>query len=332
MARGALATVGELAADQWGLLSTAQAREHGISGTVLGRMVDQGVLHRVAYGVYATPTALADPLLDLRAAWLALDPATPAYQRLDDPTTGVISHASAAHLHELGDLTHDVHHFILPRRHQTRREDVRTHRAEITADDITIVDGLPATTVTRTIGDLVAAGHDMDHIGHIVRDAMWAEKTTTAGLHTHLSQRHGEERGRELTDELLSLAHLDHRQVAEQVAQLPAVQTLARAMALEFLRAVPSEHLERLQKQLAGATAPTLDLTKWFPADIRPAALGNMRGFQRNLGFTIRPLTMTDLGIAPIKLASLWQQLNPDKADEEASVPVPSPDKPRDEQ
>src|SRR5665647_3232735 len=136
-----VARASQLAAGQWGLLTTAQAARESITRLQLARLADAGVLERLGRGVYAT-TSSADEHLSLRAAWLALDPTRTAEERLKSPTTtGVVSHASAAGLHNLGDLTRQ---------------------------DVTIVEGLPVTTEERTIADLLRAGHDPEHIAQII--------------------------------------------------------------------------------------------------------------------------------------------------------------------
>lgn len=263
MARGALAVVGELAADQWGLLTAAQARANDVSPTEINRMVDQGALHRVAHGVYATPTALADPLLELRAAWLNLAPATPAYERLDDPSTGVVSHASAAHLHELGDLTADIHHFTLPRRYQTRRDDVHTYRAELTTDDVTIVEGLPTTTIPRTISDLTAVGHDTSHVAQIVRDALWEERTSIDDLRRAMEARHGDKAGA-ILDDLLRVANLSPKQLLASVLKTPAVNDAINTevwdRAIKVLRVALGDNIG--QAAVRDALAPLRDASK----------------------------------------------------------------------
>src|SRR5665647_620859 len=138
-----VARASQLAAGQWGLLTTAQAAREGITRLQLARLADAGVLERLGRGVYAT-TSSADEHLSLRAAWLALDPARTAEERLKSPTTtGVVSHASAAGLHNLGDLLDDE-------------------------QDVTIVEGLPVTTEERTIADLLRAGHDPEHVAQII--------------------------------------------------------------------------------------------------------------------------------------------------------------------
>src|SRR5450756_2175277 len=104
MMTNVVARASHIAAGQWGLLTTAQAVHEGISRLQLARLADAGVLQRVGRGVYATTSSAAEHL-SLRAAWLALDPAHTAELRLVNPiAAGVVSHASAAGLHQLGDL------------------------------------------------------------------------------------------------------------------------------------------------------------------------------------------------------------------------------------
>lgn len=280
MARSAVAVVGDIAADQWGLLTTAQARHHGVGRTEINRMANQGVIHRIAHGVYATPAADADPLVDLRAAWLNLDPATPAYARLDDPATGVVSHDSAAHLHRLGDLTADIHHFTLPRRYQTRRPDVRAHRAELTAADITLVDGLPTTTIPRTISDLITAGHDTDHIAEIVRQAIWEERTTIAELGNVLREQH-RDRADDLLDELVHAAGIDPAQLLQNLLNVPAVSIAVNAAALQRFQDIARTVLpdDLAQKALINALAPLREVSEasrtYLNALVMPQALSD---------------------------------------------------------
>src|SRR5664279_4584234 len=106
--REVVARVSRLAAGQWGLLTAAQAERDHITRSQLTRLADAGVLERVERGVYAA-TSSTDENRALRAAWLALDPARTAEERLAHPAgAGVISHTSAASLHGIGDLLDDV--------------------------------------------------------------------------------------------------------------------------------------------------------------------------------------------------------------------------------
>ena len=162
----------EISAEQWGLITTAQAAAVGISRKALGRFADRGVLERYGHGVYRVAGTPADPRDELRAAWLALDPARVAGIRLRDEIPAVVSHRSAAHLHQLGDLDADRHEFTLAGRRQTRRTDVRLHKATLSTADWVLVDGLPCTTEIRTIADLAVDRTDGGHLAGIVRDAL----------------------------------------------------------------------------------------------------------------------------------------------------------------
>jgi predicted transcriptional regulator of viral defense system len=136
----------DVAEGQWGLVTLQQARAAGVAWRSLTRLAEAGLLDRVAHGVYRVRGAAEPDHLDLRAAWLQLDPARPAWQRLDDPDVAVVSHASAASLYDVGDLRADVHEFSLPDRRQTRRRDVRIHRGRVPPDHRIVVDAVAEIT------------------------------------------------------------------------------------------------------------------------------------------------------------------------------------------
>lgn len=160
--------------DQWGLITTAQAHSAGLSSQQLARFSDTGVLERLRHGVYRVVGAPPNPNDDLRAAWLALAPARTAQERLADPDVEVVSHRSAAVVHQLGDLDADRLEFTASARKQTRDSQVRFHRRRlgVGVGEWTLVDGLPVTTVLATIGDLAAARLDGGHLAGVARDAV----------------------------------------------------------------------------------------------------------------------------------------------------------------
>lgn len=162
----------DLAAEQWGLVTAAQARSLDVTPQALARYARQGILERLVHGVYRIAGSPPSPVDDLRAAWLALDPARRALDRRRDARPAVVSFRSAAAVHGLGDLAADATEFTVSGRKQTRRPDVRIHRGELDRGDWTIVDGLPVTTALRTIQDLASARIDGGHLASVVRDAL----------------------------------------------------------------------------------------------------------------------------------------------------------------
>ncbi|MBB6174662.1 putative transcriptional regulator of viral defense system [Nocardiopsis mwathae] len=148
-----------LAHDQYGVIRTRQARELGVSCSVIDRLVRQGHWKRVHHGVSiikarlppeaGTPAGLPRLLLPrLTAALLAVGP------------TAVIAGTSAARLWGLQGLPRwrwdDPVHVIVPPRHASRTtRGVVQHTWETAPDETTIHHGLEVTTPGRTLRDTV---------------------------------------------------------------------------------------------------------------------------------------------------------------------------------
>lgn len=126
----------------------------------------------MTHGVYRVRGSGAPDHVGLRAAWLMLDPAVPAWDRLGDPMVAVVSHASAAELYGVGDLRADVHEFTFPVRRQTRRPDVRLHRGRVPGEHRVILQGLPVTRAGWMIGDLLADHVDPETVARITADVI----------------------------------------------------------------------------------------------------------------------------------------------------------------
>jgi hypothetical protein len=167
-----IARLQDIAEGQWGLVTLQQARGAGLAWPSLARQLDAGLLDRVAHGVYRLRGAPEPDHLALRAAWLQLDPGRPAWHRLDDPEVAVVSHASAAAMYGVGDLRADVHEFALPVRRQSRRRDVRIHRAFVPADHRVVVGGLPVTRAAWVIGQLLEDRVDPDAVAQITSEVL----------------------------------------------------------------------------------------------------------------------------------------------------------------
>ncbi|MGA5124590.1 type IV toxin-antitoxin system AbiEi family antitoxin domain-containing protein [Streptomyces pseudogriseolus] len=167
-----LAVLSGVAADQWGLVTAAQAKTHGLSAVQLKRLTEAGLLENVGRGVYALSAAGLPHHLEIKVAWLRLQPTVPAWERpIGGPDSGVVSHASACQLHSLGDIPAPDVEISVPRRRTTTEPFVRLRTADLPAADITMVDGLPVTTPARTIVDLLHAKADGGHVGGVIADA-----------------------------------------------------------------------------------------------------------------------------------------------------------------
>ncbi|MDO4686567.1 MAG: type IV toxin-antitoxin system AbiEi family antitoxin domain-containing protein [Corynebacterium sp.] len=68
----ALETLETAAAEQWGIITTAQTQREEISRLQLGRLADKNTLMRVRRGIYLVPSAQHGSSLDIRVAWVVL--------------------------------------------------------------------------------------------------------------------------------------------------------------------------------------------------------------------------------------------------------------------
>lgn len=200
-----------IAEEQWGLCTRAQALDAGVATSSLARLLRDGFLERVAHGVYRVRGGAEPDHLQLRAAWLQIDPAVPAWERLRDPAVALVSHASAAALYGVGDLQADVHEFTLPVRHQTRRSDVRIHRGEVPEKYRIVISGLPTTRAARMVGDLLGDDIEPERVANIaamVIDRVLDYPSNVAECVAPYASRFGFRRGDgpALLDHLLTLA------------------------------------------------------------------------------------------------------------------------------
>ncbi|MEU4191223.1 type IV toxin-antitoxin system AbiEi family antitoxin domain-containing protein [Kribbella sp. NPDC026611] len=166
-----------LGAGQWGLVTSSQAQEAGVSKMQLSRLAERGTVQRLRHGVYALPSADTGPLQGLRAAWLATGSRPTGNQPL-----AVVSGESAAAVHGLGDLLPSKYEFTTAVRRQTTQPDTRFRKRELRDADITWVDGLPVTTVARTVQELAVGGTDFDHLAVAVRDAVTTTNVASDAL------------------------------------------------------------------------------------------------------------------------------------------------------
>jgi hypothetical protein len=213
-----------VAEEQWGLCTRRQALDAGVAASSLARLARDELLERVAHGVYRVRGAGEPDHLQLRAAWLQLDPAGPAWERVRSPDVALVSHASAASLYGVGDLRADIHEFTLSTRHQTRRPDVRLHRGHVPDKQRILLAGLPATRAARMIGDLLGDHVEPSTVAQItveVIDRALDHPSDVATCVAPYASRFGFRRGdgAGLLDYLLTLAGRKHREVIRTEAR-----------------------------------------------------------------------------------------------------------------
>lgn len=254
----------DIAAEQWGLITTAQARAVGGTPQMMANLCNRDVLERLTHGVYRLVGVAPDPLDDLRAAWLATDPGRLAGQRLRDPDPVVVSHRSAASIYDLGDLEADRFEFTRNSRQRSTRTDVRFHRLDLQGQ-WRVVDGLPVTTVARTIWDLAAAHVDGGHLASVVRDALTKHGVAAdelADVLARYARRYGARNG-----EALLARFLQEAGVAE-----PAVRAveLATPNAESTKLAQMSKSIQSMQHVL---DAHRVALSRWEGMRLDPATI-----------------------------------------------------------
>jgi predicted transcriptional regulator of viral defense system len=131
------------AVDQFGYVTTQDARDLGVDPQRLQKMKDRGVLEGTSRGVFRFPDVPATALDQYAAA--TLWPLT---------VQGVLSHATALDLHDLCDINPSRIDVTLPRGFRTSRTPpnvIRLHREDLPETDVTWHEGLPIVGVHRAI-------------------------------------------------------------------------------------------------------------------------------------------------------------------------------------
>jgi hypothetical protein len=193
--------IADIASSQWGMVTTAQARVHGVARANLAHRVRTGALERTGhYGVYRLAAAPTSPLDDLRAAWLSTNPASLAPERTAVPLPdAVVASAAAAMVHGMGDVYPAPYRIIVSGRRQSAKGDVTYSWRALDSRDVEVVDGLPVTTRERTVTDLLVDEGDVSIAADALRDAFRGgydlDETRLAELLVPHSERLGQTTG-----------------------------------------------------------------------------------------------------------------------------------------
>jgi predicted transcriptional regulator of viral defense system len=156
-----------LAEENDGLLTARQAREAGIADSVLARLTQRGRLERAARGVYRIPYFPSNRLSQYREAVLWA-------KASGGPRDVALSHATALVVYGISDASPHVIHLTVPRTARLRRvrpKWVRVHRADLPSGEVTVHEGLPITTVARTVEDMLASSGQVSLVKQAISDA-----------------------------------------------------------------------------------------------------------------------------------------------------------------
>ena len=140
----------EIALDQYGFVTVAQAVDAGVPRVELPKMAARGRLERMAHGVYRVPQVASSPQENLALAvlWTASDEAC-------------LSHDTALAAWDVSDINPDRVHVSIPRHRRLRRaggDRYVLHRQDVPPSEKTWWEQLPITTLPRTIEDCIESG------------------------------------------------------------------------------------------------------------------------------------------------------------------------------
>jgi len=157
-----------LAEERDGLLTSKDARAQGIRDSVLVRLAQRGRLERMSRGVYRIGNFPTDRLAQYREAVLWA-------QASHGPENVALSHETALLLYGISDLNPARVHLTVPRSARMRREHpewVVIHRADLTPQEIGQHEGVPVTSIERSVMDVFSTTHRQDIARQAITDAL----------------------------------------------------------------------------------------------------------------------------------------------------------------
>ncbi len=151
------AAIAALAEKQYGAISRLQLRECGLRESGIDRRLRAGRLHLLHPAVYS----VGHRLIPREGRWMAAV--------LASGPEAVLSHWSAAALWMIRPNSRTRIDVTVP--HRSRSSDlIHRHLSEVPADERTVEEGIPVTTVPRTILDL-AANESTDVVENLLRES-----------------------------------------------------------------------------------------------------------------------------------------------------------------
>lgn len=175
-----------IAEEHEGLVPCVAAKEAGISASALVKMAQRGRLERIARGVYRLPffPASSSKYSDYHEVI--------AWARAGHGPSAVVSHESALALYGISDVLPAKFHITIPKNSRFQRRAVPSkivvHHGNLNAKDITSQEGVPVTSVEKTIQDVIDLGQN-DFATQAIRDALrqkYIDRNAATRLKNHL--------------------------------------------------------------------------------------------------------------------------------------------------
>jgi predicted transcriptional regulator of viral defense system len=158
-----------LAEEHDGLLTSKEARALGIQDSVLVRLAQRGRLERMSRGVYRIAHYPTDRLAQYREAVLW------AQANHHGPERIALSHETALLIYGISDLNPSRVHLTVPKSARLRRERpewITIHQADLAEEEVDQNEGIPVTTVARSIMDVLSTTHRTEIARQAVTEAL----------------------------------------------------------------------------------------------------------------------------------------------------------------
>jgi predicted transcriptional regulator of viral defense system len=156
-----------IAAENDGLLTAKQARAAGIMDSVLARLAQRGRLERAARGVYKIPYFPPHRFSQYREAVLWV-------QASHGPEQVALSHQTAMAVYGISDVNPSRVHITVPRHARLRRQQPKwivIHRGELRPTDVIAHEGLPVTSIEKTVFDVLTETGQLELVRQAIKDA-----------------------------------------------------------------------------------------------------------------------------------------------------------------
>jgi len=160
----------QIAEEQAGYFSLVQARKLSLQRNQIYREVGRGKFVRAGRGIYRFVQFPASRFEGIHVAVLSAGP------------QAVVGFQTALYVYELSDLVPDEIHLILLATSSRRRPGIRVHTIQLNTDDVTQFEGLPITTVDKTIVDCAFAHVDVGQMRTAIFQSLRRGMTTNQKL------------------------------------------------------------------------------------------------------------------------------------------------------